>query len=570
MPYGRAQPHAGPLRERGRAEGTRRGTADGRPGASTARASRRTRGRAADTATSGSTVAGYRLVRLIGKGMRCEVHLARPCRAAVATGGLMDNVAVKIVPQSERSRGEAEILALQAVTSEHVVELRDVATLSDGSLCIVQSLGTRGTAAALLGRRGSLTPGEIVTLVASVLRGLGDLHEAGIAHGAVDLTHVLIDATGRPVLGGLGSSRVVAGEAGEEGLRGVDPVEQDLGRVARIVQALRDPGDARGRASTDRWEAWLALLDGTIHGEADLTAHDLADRLLDVADAAPLADAGGARPEEDADRALSQGAIPVDVPSDPVSDRAPRVTGPRRAPRPFSRSRRSAHRRHRAARAPWAHDVDARLTSVRSELASVRPRIWALGASALLLLIAGVVAVPLLTGPARGATTAPTSTPSTAAPADAGFDGDVAPTSDGEVAPTSDGDVAPSSDADAAESPDPDVAAPALLRLRAACLHHSDAICVSDVDEAGSAVDDADRSTIASGGSEAPDGVALHVGDALSPARRLGDTALIELRPGSEAPAARTDVSAPERRPASLLIVRGEAGWRIRDLMDDR
>jgi hypothetical protein len=130
--------------------------------------------------------------------------------------------------------------------------------------------------------------------------------------------------------------------------------------------------------------------------------------------------------------------------------------------------------------------------------------------------------------------------------------------------------LAPSSDADAAESPDPDVAAPALLRLRAACLHHSDAICVSDVDEAGSAVDDADRSTIASGGSEAPDGVALHVGDALGPARRLGDTALIELRHGSEPPAARTDVSAPERRPASLLIVRGEAGWRIRDLMDDR
>ncbi|XXK73372.1 serine/threonine protein kinase [Clavibacter michiganensis] len=474
----------------------------------------------------------------------------------------MDNVAVKIVPQTERSRGEAEILALQAVTSEHVVELRDVATLSDGSLCIVQSLGTRGTAAALLGRRGSLTSGEIVTLVASVLRGLGDLHDAGVAHGAVDLTHVLIDATGRPLLGGLGSSRVIAGEVGEEGLRGVDPVEQDLGRVARIVQALRDPGDARGRASTDRWEAWLALLDGAIHGEADLTAHDLADRLLDVADAAPLADAGGARHEEDADRALSQGAMSLDVRSGPVSGHAAHVTGPRRAPRPFSRSRRSAHRRHRAARAPWADAVDARLTSVRSELASVRPRIWALGASALLLLIAGVVAVPLLTGPARGATAVPTSTPSTAAPADARFDGD--------VAPTPDGDVSPASDADAAESPDPDIAAPALLRLRAACLHRTDATCVSDVDEAGSALDDADRSTIAGGGSEAPDDAALRVADALGPAQRLGDTALIELRPGSDTPAARTDASAPERRPASLLIVRGEAGWRIRDLMDDR
>ncbi|OUD85560.1 Protein kinase domain protein [Clavibacter michiganensis subsp. michiganensis] len=195
MPDGSAQPHVGPLRGRGRGEGPRRETIDGGSGASTALIPRRTRSRAADTATAGSTVAGYRLVRLIGKGMRCEVHLARPCRAADASAGVTDNVAVKIVPRTERSRGEAEILALQAVTSDHVVELRDVATLSDGSLCIVQSLGTRGTAAALLGRRGSLTPGETVTLVASVLRGLGDLHDVGIAHGAVDLTHVVIDAT---------------------------------------------------------------------------------------------------------------------------------------------------------------------------------------------------------------------------------------------------------------------------------------------------------------------------------------------------------------------------------------
>ncbi len=193
---------------------------------------------------------------------------------------------------------------------------------------------------------------------------------------------------------------------------------------------------------------------------------------------------------------------------------------------------------------------------------SVRPRIWALGASALLLLIAGVVAVPLLTGPDRGATEVRTSTPSTAAPADAGFDVD--------ASPAPDGDASPGPDADAARSPDPDIAAPALLRLRAACLHNADAACVCDVDEAGSAVDDADRSTIASGGSASPEGAALHVDDALGPARRLGDTALFELRPGSDTPAARAAESAPERRPASLLIVRGEAGWRIRDLMDDR
>ncbi|WP_258560763.1 protein kinase domain-containing protein [Clavibacter nebraskensis] len=257
---------------------------------------------------SGTVVAGYRLVRLVGRGSRCEVHLGRPCRASDQGSGPAANVAVKIVPATERSRGEAEIVALQAVSSDHVVALRDVATLADGSLCIVQSLGQRGTASALLSRRGSITPGETVTLVASVLRGLGDLHDAGIAHGSVDLTHVVLDAIGRPLLSGLGSSRVIAGGAGADGRQGADPVEEDLGRVSRIVRALRDPADARGRASEDRWEGWLAVLDATIHGETDLTAHDLADRLLDVADAAPLADAGPSSRSSDDHRILPPGA----------------------------------------------------------------------------------------------------------------------------------------------------------------------------------------------------------------------------------------------------------------------
>ncbi|MBM7410819.1 hypothetical protein JOE38_000642 [Clavibacter michiganensis] len=474
---------------------------------------------------------------------------------------------MKIVPATERSRGEAEIVALQAVSSEHVVTLRDVATLADGSLCIVQSLGQRGTASALLGRRGSITPGETVTLVASVLRGLGDLHDAGIAHGAVDLTHVVLDATGRPLLSGLGASRVVGGEvgAGADGSVGADPVEQDLVRVSRIVQALREPADARGRASEDRWDDWLALLDSAIHGESDLTAHDLADRLLDVADAAPLADAGAPPRSSDDDRVLPSSSdddrvLPRDAALGAVRPRPLGVsttqrTRTRRGFLPVARGRRAGHRRHRAVREPRADDARSRQRALRvrvtAELASVRPRIWALGASALLLLVAGAVAVPALTGPARGATAAPTSVPTP--PASASVEGAPSTTSDADV--------------EATASPDPDVAAPALLRLRASCLRGGDVGCLREVDEDGSAAEDADRSAVASDATAVLEAAALHAADLLGPAQRLGDSALVGLRPqvepGSESPA-------PGRRPASLLIVRGEAGWRIRDLMDDR
>jgi hypothetical protein len=503
-------------------------------------------------------VAGYRLIRLVGRGRSCEVHLARAERQA--DPGAATNVAVKIVPPTERSRGEAEILALQSVDSEHVVALQDVATLADGSLCIVQSLGSRGTAAALVARRGSVTSGETVTLVVSVLRGLGDLHEAGLAHGALDLTHVVIDATGRPLLGGLGSSTPVSGGGTLAHTGGGDPLQRDLTRVSRMVRALRDPVDARGAVSDGRWDTWLELLDTVIHGESDLTAHDLADRLLDVADAAPLADVGGRADIDGVDVHRSDSASDADL--------RRRAAGDRHRPRDGARTAPVSARRHRAARESAARRASRRLVDLRStmrrELGAVRPRVWVLGASALLLLTVGAVGLPLLTDAAHGEapeeTAASTMTGAPSGPASAQV-----PTPGPSVTPDT-----TEADSAAVASTDPDVAAPALLRLRAACLRRSDLACVSTVDEAGSAVEDADRTTVSAGagaGDRLDDG-SLHITDLRGPARRMGDGALVELRPD---PAVGDGaMGGPGRRPASLLIVRGEAGWRIRDLMDDR
>ncbi len=452
------------------------------------------------------------------------------------------------------------MVALQSVVSEHVVALRDVATLADGSLCVVQSLGSRGTAAALLARRGSLTPGETVTLVVSVLRGLGDLHEAGFAHGSVDLTHVVIDATGRPMLGGLGSSRLLVGGGGTADVGHGDPLQQDLTRVSRIVRALRDPADARGAVSDAGWEAWLELLDSVIHGESDLTAHDLADRLLGVADAAPLADADG-RDHVD--------GVDLDVrDADPASiaDRARGVGGSGAPARRDARTHGTGAHRHRAVRESPSRTAAVRLLglrrTMRRELGAVRPRVWAAGATALLLLAGGAVVLPLLTDAAHGEGTDTTRQPSaTATPSDPASAA-VATTSPSVTPDTTDADPA------AVSASDPDAAAPALLRMRAVCLRRADLACVSTVDEAGSALEDADRTTIAAGDRGHLDDGALHATDLLAPARRMGDGALVELHPD---PAAAGDGTGdPARRTASLLLVRGEAGWRIRDLMDDR
>jgi serine/threonine protein kinase len=542
MREGRA-PEGRPTTTGGRRRGATAARPDGIPDDVTRATTRRRR--KADPVDAAPVVAGYRLVRLVGRGRRCEVHLGRP---SGGRGGGAENVAVKIVPVTDRSRGEAEILALQAVASEHVVALRDVATLADGSLCIVQSLGSRGTAASLLARRGALSPGETVTLVVSLLRGLGDLHDAGYAHGALDLTHVVMDASGCPMLGGLGSSRALDG-GGAEHVHGLDPVEEDLTRVARIVRALRDPADARGRVSDDRWQDWLEVLDLTVHGESGLSAHDLADRLLDVADGAPLADA--AEPAH-ADGAL-QGTA-ADAPA-PTGDARGGDDGLRRARSTTATA--GPGRRHRADPDHRARRSAARVQrwrqGMRGELASVRPRVWALGASTLLLLVAVTVAMPSLADAAHSRST-------TAEDPSAGPTFPPSATTKAETVPTPGPESTTAADAQASATADPGAAAPALLRMRATCLRDADVTCLSGVDESGSAVDDADRARIADGRGDAVNDAALHAGDRIGVVQRLGDGAVVELQAQH----------AGGRRTASLLMVRGEAGWRIRDLMDDR
>ncbi|WP_241534882.1 hypothetical protein [Clavibacter michiganensis] len=325
----------------------------------------------------------------------------------------------------------------------------------------------------------------------------------------------------------------------------------DLARVARMAAALRTPGRVSARSTDASWDAWLALLDDAVHGESDLTPHDLADRLLEIADAAPLADVA---PDD-----LGDDPDPLGRTAGSRQDPAVLVSRPepeRRGRRPGQSPNRGASgrpHRHRAPRENLMRRSLARLrgavASIRQEMALVRPRVWMAGTAALLVAASGAVAVPMLDAAAKGAT--PAVTGATMPPADP----EVHDATSTGVTP----DAGPSQpDMDAASSPDPDVAAPALLRLRAACLRSSQKGCLGGVDQPDSAMEDADRSLVGSG---APDEAALHATDRLDPAQRLGDSALITLH---------GDDDAPERRPASLLMVRGEAGWRIRDLMDDR
>lgn len=101
---------------------------------------------------------------------------------------------------------------------------------------------------------------------------------------------------------------------------------------------------------------------------------------------------------------------------------------------------------------------------------------------------------------------------------------------------------------------DPVAAALVLLEAREGCIRDLSLECLEAVDQAGSSAMSADGSIVRSvlEGGEVP---ALPRGDSALLVQRLGDSALVSL--------------GGETQPASLLLVKGEAGWRIRDYLEE-
>jgi eukaryotic-like serine/threonine-protein kinase len=111
---------------------------------------------------------------------------------------------------------------------------------------------------------------------------------------------------------------------------------------------------------------------------------------------------------------------------------------------------------------------------------------------------------------------------------------------------------APSGEEPEIAGDDPIAALHALAARRDRCLAELSVLCLDGVDEVGSSAFDADRAAIRGvlEGGVAPARLQLA---SVSLVERLGDSALIDLGTGSD--------------PASVLLLKSEAGWRIRDYL---
>jgi hypothetical protein len=156
---------------------------------------------------------GYDVQALIGYGATGEVWRARE----LATGAA---VALKrLRPDADPAALEAlrrEAAVLRTLDTPYVVRLR--AVLGEGAdTVLVLDLAGGGSLAGLLARRGSLDPGEVITIAAPLAQALAAAHACGLVHGDVTPSNVLFTNEGMPLLTDLGLARL-AGEV----LSGVD------------------------------------------------------------------------------------------------------------------------------------------------------------------------------------------------------------------------------------------------------------------------------------------------------------------------------------------------------------
>ena len=149
---------------------------------------------------------GHRLDAVIGAGGSSVVWSGRD-----ATGR---PVAIK-VPHARLDpvaleQATTERHVLMAVEHEHLVGLRDVVPLLDGRIALVFDLVTGAPLSSIVGRRGHLRPGEVVTVLTPLCHAVTALHSAGGVHADISAGNVMISERGVPLLLDLGAARVIA------------------------------------------------------------------------------------------------------------------------------------------------------------------------------------------------------------------------------------------------------------------------------------------------------------------------------------------------------------------------
>jgi serine/threonine protein kinase len=123
----------------------------------------------------------YRVVKLLGKGGMGAVYLAehmvigRRVALKVLHGGIAEN-------ENAVARFEREAQAAGRIGNDHILEVFDFGSLTDGSRYMVCEFLEGETLASRMTREVRLSPAALVPIARQLLNGLGAAHDAGVVH----------------------------------------------------------------------------------------------------------------------------------------------------------------------------------------------------------------------------------------------------------------------------------------------------------------------------------------------------------------------------------------------------
>ncbi|MBC7442919.1 MAG: hypothetical protein H7311_10455 [Ramlibacter sp.] len=515
-------------------------------------------------------IGGYRVLRRLASTDRADIYVGRApsCPARGDEPGIeglrpAGSVALKVFrAETDDASIEREVRALTETSPGRLAGLLDVATLPDGRMCLVLEQLTGGTLGRYLAERPWVEREEAVTILAPVVAAVAELQAIGLAHLGVTPAVILFDSLGRPVLTGLGRLRSLP----EPGPACAALAEDAVGSLRQLVRSVLDQvGPEREHADSARDLAdWFSTAAPRQPVATSLV--DLEHRLFEWSAAGPVHLGSESSSDLEPDPARPDSARRVTGPrlrravtvTPPAAPAGVRVAGG--SPSFGTTESRLAWLASRARTAAgvvlektgWNARDGARKEPGGSDRQwtqlQARERSWR-GPGVLGVVIAALVAgvaIPGLgadagAGPAES-TSGPTAAPTSASGSATGPATGLTDSERGTV-----------------NADDPVPAVSALLRLRQQCLLAASVVCLDGADQAQSSAMAADSYTIRltqqGGASAAPDDFSTW-----SPVLtdRTGDVALASLTPPDA-----------QRKPASVLVVKGEAGWRIREIFDD-
>lgn len=392
-----------------------------------------------------------------------------------------------------------------------------------------------------------LEAGELVTLAAPILAALFGLHDRGFAHGAVSCASIAVGANGRPLLLGCEAAIPIGvdGDRRDRDRRAGEDIRAFADLVDDLAEAVTDvDGRDRARRAAD---AFRSAADAPFSA-AERSAAEV--RLFEIAEPRPLTLV--TRPVlADEDRTFGAARILTRAPGERRRDRSRAREG--------GTDRRAVATLRQAVGGRVHRFVDAGVDRVGlfwGRASGRRRRILAAGASGAALALVLVLVIPTgdttegRTATAHASGTAMRSPTALASASTPSLDSTPSP----DPSPSREAGGRKTSDADPRADDDAVAGTRAAVDVITACLVESVEGCWDEAFEPHSEI----LSRVTADPSVALPSALHRPSEGLEITERedFGDARLVALTP--------TD----ETTPASVLVVRTEAGWRIREVFE--